>query len=698
MPRRFIGRNFRAKYYVAVAIGIYNITGQSSIHSPTLMRRKIISKIADWRIIRHFLKAPMPQWIVYVIDILIVFFSALFTILLGPGDPTGGFDGWFFSWPNRVGMVVAVYALVFWIIKPYRSIIRLSAIEDTYHIALAVTAASAILSLIDIIVQCTLSPRFVGLWNIFVIGVVIFAMMTVMRLLVKYIYDAVTSLDANRKRVVVLGSALNSFALAAALQSETEGRFRPVMMLSLNHSNINTTISGIPIREYNPDTVAQVFDECGCDTLLFLATQIEFMRSGGADVFLNNNIKLLMLNQIEEFGVNDNQMPDISHHVQDIKIEDLLGREPIINNNPIIERNMHGAVVMVTGAGGSIGSEIVRQLCRFGASKLVLVDQAETPMHDLQLEINHDYPKQNIELCIADVANRPRMEQIFSSLRPRYVYHAAAYKHVPMMECNPTEAITTNVFGTKNLADLAVKYGVDRFVMISTDKAVNPTNIMGASKRIAEIYTQSLANKLRQESTGTYTRFITTRFGNVLGSNGSVIPLFRKQIAKGGPVTVTHRDIIRYFMTIPEACSLVLEAGCMGSGGEIYIFDMGKPVKIYDLATRMISLAGLRPGKDIQIIETGLRPGEKLYEELLNNHEQIIATNHKKIMIAKVRLYDYDDVCTRLEKLRAVTIEGNTEDVVTQMKLLVPEYKSQNSVWQALDARIDQSMSIHEQT
>jgi len=523
-------------------------------------------------------------------------------------------------------------------------------------------------------------------------------MMTVMRLLVKYIYDAVTSLDANRKRVVVLGSALNSFALAAALQSETEGRFRPVMMLSLNHSNINTTISGIPIREYNPDTVAQVFDECGCDTLLFLATQIEFMRSGGADVFLNNNIKLLMLNQIEEFGINDNQMPDISHHVQDIKIEDLLGREPIINNNPIIERNMHGAVVMVTGAGGSIGSEIVRQLCRFGASKLVLVDQAETPMHDLQLEINHDYPKQNIELCIADVANRPRMEQIFSSLRPRYVYHAAAYKHVPMMECNPTEAITTNVFGTKNLADLAVKYGVDRFVMISTDKAVNPTNIMGASKRIAEIYTQSLANKLRQESTGTYTRFITTRFGNVLGSNGSVIPLFRKQIAKGGPVTVTHRDIIRYFMTIPEACSLVLEAGCMGSGGEIYIFDMGKPVKIYDLATRMISLAGLRPGKDIQIIETGLRPGEKLYEELLNNHEQIIATNHKKIMIAKVRLYDYDDVCTRLEKLRAVTIEGNTEDVVTQMKLLVPEYKSQNSVWQALDARIDQSMSIHEQT
>lgn len=661
------------------------------------MRRRIISNIADWRIIRHFLKAPLPQWVVLVCDILIVFFSALITILFGHGDPTAGFPGWIFDWPARAGVVVAVYAFVFCLVKPYRSIIRLSAIEDTYHIALSVVLSSAVLFIIDIITQCSASIRLVGMWNIFVIGVITFALMTVVRLLVKYIYDAVTSLDANRKRVVVLGSALNSFALAAVLQSETDGRFRPVMMLSLNHSNINTTISGIPIRDYNPDTVAQVFEECGCDTLLFLATQIEFMRSGGADVFLNNNIKLLMLNQIEEFGVNDDQMPDISHHVQDIKIEDLLGREPIINNNPLIEQNMHGAVVMVTGAGGSIGSEIARQLCRFGASKLVLVDQAETPMHDLQLEITHNYPNQDIELCIADVANRPRMEQIFASLKPRYVYHAAAYKHVPMMECNPTEAITTNVFGTKNLADLAVKYGVDRFVMISTDKAVNPTNIMGASKRIAEIYTQSLANKLRRECTDAYTRFITTRFGNVLGSNGSVIPLFRRQIAEGGPVTVTHRDIIRYFMTIPEACSLVLEAGCMGAGGEIYIFDMGKPVKIYDLATRMISLAGLRPGKDIQIVETGLRPGEKLYEELLNNHEQIIATNHKKIMIAKVRLYDYDDVCSRLEKLRALTIEGKTEDVVMQMKLLVPEYKSQNSVWQAIDNRIDKSKSIHEQ-
>lgn len=662
------------------------------------MRRRIISKLADCSIIRHFLKAPMPQWVVLVCDILIVLFSAALTILLGHGDPTTSYHGWQFAWYIRISAVVAIYALTFYIIKPYRSIIRLSAIEDTYHIAISVVIASFTLGILEAVFQWTATPRFIGLWNIFVIAVITFALMTVVRIFVKYVYDAVSSIDANRKRVIVLGSALNSFALAAALQSETDGRFRPVMMLSLNHSNINTTISGIPIRDYNPDTIAQTFEEANCDTLLFLATQIEFMRSGGADVFLNNNIKLLMLNQIEEFDTNDSQTPNISPHVQDIKIEDLLGREPIINNNPVIEQSMHGAVVMVTGASGSIGSEIVRQLCRFGAAKLVLVDQAETPMHDLQLEIAQKFPRQNIEMYIADVANHDRMEHIFATTRPRYIYHAAAYKHVPMMESNPTEAVTTNIFGTKNLADLAVKYNVDRFVMISTDKAVNPTNIMGASKRIAEIYTQSLANKLRRESDGPYTRFITTRFGNVLGSNGSVIPLFRKQIEQGGPVTVTHRDIIRYFMTIPEACSLVLEAGCMGTGGEIYIFDMGKPVKIYDLATKMISLAGLRPGKDIQIIETGLRPGEKLFEELLTDHEQITTTKHSKIMIAKVRLYDYNDVCDRLQSLYVANHQGDEIQIVTRMKQLVPEYKSQNSVWQSIDDKILDSQVIHEQT
>lgn len=306
----------------------------------------------------------------------------------------------------------------------------------------------------------------------------------------------------------------------------------------------------------------------------------------------------------------------------------MLGRKQIDNDNPYIEQQITDQTILITGAAGSIGSEIVRQVAQLNAKEIILVDQAETPMHEIQIELEENYPTVKTHLFIGDITNRSRMEEVFKKYHPRFVYHAAAYKHVPMMEHNPSEAILTNVFGTKNIADLSIAYDVEKFVMISTDKAVNPTNIMGASKRIAEIYVQSLFlhNKRRDKKS---TQFITTRFGNVLGSNGSVIPRFRKQIEEGGPVTVTHREIIRYFMTIPEACSLVLEAGCMGNGGEIYIFDMGKPVKIYDLACRMITLAGLKPNEDIKIIETGLRPGEKLYEELLNNKEQTIATHHK---------------------------------------------------------------------
>ncbi len=330
------------------------------------------------------------------------------------------------------------------------------------------------------------------------------------------------------------------------------------------------------------------------------------------------------------------------------------------------------------------------------AADIVLVDQAETPMHELQLQMEAAHPDIKIHLFIGDVANAGRLEQAFMRYRPRYVFHAAAYKHVPMMERNPSEAILTNVFGTKNLADLAIKYKVEKFVMISTDKAVNPTNIMGASKRIAEIYVQSLFYHIRGKSDSKSTRFITTRFGNVLGSNGSVIPLFRKQIEQGGPITVTHRDIIRYFMTIPEACSLVLQAGTMGAGGEIFVFDMGQPVKIYDLATRMISLSGLRPGEDIEIVETGLRPGEKLYEELLNDKEMTMATRHNKIMVAKVRIYDYNEVCGHLDTLRQLTELGEYHDIVAEMKRMVPEYKSKNSQWESVDKEISKNEVITE--
>lgn len=497
----------------------------------------------------------------------------------------------------------------------------------------------------------------------------------------------ITGVGNKRRPVIVLGAAINSFVLANALKNEVEGSFKPVALLSLSDKKSGTSVNGIPIIQYSPENIKQTFEKYRCDTLLFLSTQIELMRSDFSDVFFNNNIRLLMLNQVEEFEVNGKSMPNLSAHVRNIKIEDLLGREPILNDNHNISNLIHNQVVMITGAAGSIGSEIVRQVAQFGAKEIVLVDQAETPMHYMQLEMEERFPDVSIRLFIANITNRQRMDEAFSLYHPKYVFHAAAYKHVPMMENNPSEAILTNVFGTKNLADLSIAHGVRKFVMISTDKAVNPTNIMGASKRIAEIYVQSLFFHHRKDN-GATTRFITTRFGNVLGSNGSVIPRFSKQIEEGGPVTVTHRDIIRYFMTIPEACSLVLEAGCMGDGGEIYIFDMGKPIKIYDLACRMISLAGLRVGEDIKIVETGLRPGEKLFEELLNDKEMTTATLHKKIMIAKVRKYNYTDVAARLEALMSSLLNGNIHDQVQQMKLIVPEFKSQNSQWEHIDKEL----------
>lgn len=561
--------------------------------------------------------------------------------------------------------------------------------SDIYRIAILVATSSLFLVLLVLVLELITGNRYISIWNIFIIGVFSFSLMMCMRLVVKYLYAIFSGNVLKRKPVIVLGSAINSYVLASALKNEVDGRFDPVALLSLSEKKNETMVNGIPIIKYNKEEIIEVFQRYKCDTLLFLSTQIELMRSGFADVFLGNNIKLLMLNQVEEFEIEENASVNLSTHVQNIKIEDLLGREIIKNNNPLIEQQIRNQVVLITGAAGSIGSEIVRQVALFNAKEIILVDQAETPMHELQLELEEKYPNVKVKLFIGDITNLNRMEHVFSQYRPRYVFHAAAYKHVPMMENNPSEAIHTNVFGTKIIADLAIKYEVDKFVMISTDKAVNPTNVMGASKRIAEIYVQSLFFHQKKIKDGQHTRFITTRFGNVLGSNGSVIPRFRQQIEEGGPVTVTHRDIIRYFMTIPEACQLVLEAGCMGMGGEIYIFDMGKPIKIYDLASRMITLAGLRPNVDIQIVETGLRPGEKLYEELLNDKELTMATTHKKIMIAKVRTYEYDEIEKHINKLQQMLIHDNLHDIVVEMKYIVPEYISQNSKWQDIDMEIN---------
>jgi FlaA1/EpsC-like NDP-sugar epimerase len=638
-----------------------------------------------------FKKAPSPQWLVFAADLMIVLTASFLTLNYNP-DPTAELVGAAYYIPSKVLAIILVYVVSMLIVKPYRSIVRLSAFEDTYRIVQTVCLASALAIIAEMIQSSFTGHHIVGIWSIFVLGFISFSLFLLVRIAIKFLYHCSCNIN-KRKPVVILGSDYNQFALAASLAAEENGTYNPVLLLNLDGKRIGSLVNGIPIEPYSADTVSELFERYNCNTLLFLHDQIDFMRSEAADIFLSHNIKLLMLNHIEEYDAEDKELSKVSAHVQNIKIEDLLSRDPIVNNNPLISESTRDKTVLITGAAGSIGSEIVRQIASYKPGRIILLDQAETPMHDMQLELEQKFKDVNKVMCIADVSNYARLDEIFSTYRPQIVYHAAAYKHVPMMEANPIEAVVTNVFGSKNVADLSMRYGAEKFVMISTDKAVNPTNIMGASKRIAEIYVQSLALSIKNEHRAA-TNFITTRFGNVLGSNGSVIPLFRRQIAQGGPVTVTHHDIIRYFMTIPEACSLVLEAGCMGNGGEIYIFDMGKPVKIYDLASRMISLSGLRPNVDINIVETGLRPGEKLYEELLNEKELTTATQHKKIMIAKVRTYDYADVCASLNRLRDVVDTHVTHDIVAQMKTIVPEFKSQNSEFELIDKELTKQLSI----
>lgn len=632
---------------------------------------------------------------VWLVDMLMIAVSCLITYGLSPTAviPIPGW--WGDAWAQGIAVFV-VYAIMMLFIRTYKYIVRISVLEDMYRVVLLVTSTSAILFVVSIISWFLVGYAYFGIWNIFVVALLAFTMLMFTRLGVKYVYRQLRNNRYKRTRVIALGSTLNSFAYASSLNDDPQGQYKVVALISLLTDSNVSSINNIPLLQYNQDRIKEIFKKYNCDQLIFPAGQLKFMRAGAADIFLKHHIKLLMYSDIKEIDSNTG-LEKQTGSVRDIKIEDLLGRDVIHPDTSVVEKLMCKQVVMITGAAGSIGSEIVNQVASLKADEIVLVDQAETPMHELQLSMEQKHPETVIHLFIGDVSNIKRMEEAFKRFHPRYVFHAAAYKHVPMMEQNPSEAISTNVFGTKNLADLSIKYGVEKFVMISTDKAVNPTNIMGASKRIAEIYVQSLFFHNRRNADVQTTKFITTRFGNVLGSNGSVIPLFRKQIEKGGPVTVTHRDIIRYFMTIPEACSLVLQACTMGNGGEIFVFDMGSPVKIYDLATRMISLSGLKPGEDIKIVETGLRPGEKLYEELLNDKEKTISTRNDKIMIANVRTYQYNEVMTHIDILYNATVNGNYHDIVAEMKRLVPEFKSKNSQWESVDNEIKSSDVISEE-
>ncbi len=651
----------------------------------------IFNKLLSLKWVLAFKSQTVPRWMVLFADLGIVTFCY---ILLAMSDVFSS-SLFFVEMLRNWAIVIGVYLLMILFTKTHTSIIRLSVIEDLYRVFKVVALSAVLLIGINFAVHQVFGLKLMHYWSIVILGAISFSFLVIERLAIKHIYSRLTHAFSGRQRVLVLGTSISSLILATALKNELDGKFNPIGLLAEKDANTPDEINGFKVYPYNEETLVNTFVENGIHALIFHHDKAKEVGLNYADFFIKNNLRILSFNRVEEFDTDHSEEKEernISTYVKEVQIEDLLGREPIVLNNSLVRSNIRDSVVLVTGACGSIGSEIVKQIASYKAKQIVLVDQAETPMHDLSLEMKDQFPNANVVLFMGDVQNRERMELAFATYRPKFVFHAAAYKHVPMMEINPTEAVLTNVMGTKNIADLALKYGVYKFVMVSTDKAVNPTNVMGCTKRLSEIYTQSLYFNAKQK--GKITQFITTRFGNVLGSNGSVIPLFRKQIAAGGPVTITHRDIIRYFMTIPEACSLVLEAGCMGHGGEIYIFDMGKPVKIYDLATRMISLAGLRPNVDIQIKEIGLRPGEKLYEELLADKENTIedVTGNDKIMIAKVRTYDFNNVLDHISNIISFAKKGNVHDMIKSMKLFIPEYHSHQSEFEQIDKEIQEEV------
>ena len=640
-----------------------------------------------YNILKPLSDRTTPRWIILLIDLLIVALSYTITTLSGSFESTIG--GPYDLLRNYI-ILVGVFMIVSFFTKSYAYIIRLSALNDLFRTLSLCAISMIILSTTNIVVQQITQKALISMWELSFVVLLAMCMMIAERLIAKYIYARITAISHHNQRVLVVGSSMRSVMIANWLQQDLNGRYTPVGLLSFKQqTNGRTSKNNYPVYFFSPETFDNIVETLNVSALIVDRKNLGVLRSEAATKILDSGIKVFTLNHIEDIDLTESNdtATNFAPQIRNVEIEDLLCRAPIITDNTLVRQNIYGRTVLITGACGSIGSELVRQVAACKAKLVVCVDQAETPMHDLMLEMKQSFPEIPIICFIGSVQNKTRMEQAFNLYRPTLVIHAAAYKHVPMMEINPTEAIINNVYGSKIIADLAVEYGANKFVMVSTDKAVNPTNVMGATKRLAEIYTQSLffENKKR----GLQTQFITTRFGNVLGSNGSVIPIFRRQIESGGPVTITHKDIIRYFMTINEACSLVLEAGCMGNGGEIYVFDMGKPVKIYDLAAKMISLAGFRPGKDIKIVETGLRPGEKLYEELLNDKETTTATINEKIMIATVTKYDYEQVETAINEIIALAASGNTHEMIKAMKLFIPEYRSNNSEFETIDREIE---------
>ena len=630
------------------------------------------------KIFHRYLSAKvLPIWTILLIDVLIIVVSSLLAYALRYDFRSIFLES--STIDKTIVWTVIVNLVFFRVFRTYSNVLRFSSFIDIMRIFVSLTVSYALLMISSVLLASYLDIRLAPVSVLFMAYIISFAIMSCSRIVVKMFYELLNFDGSHSANVFIYGAKEAGVNIAKALRVNLRNHYRLRGFIADEPELINKVMMGVKVFP-NDESLIDVLNDRDVHTIIISPAKMEELKkSDMADRLLAHNIKLMTAPSLSEWSgqtLNRTQL-------KEIQIEDLLQRDPIEIDIHKVASHLEGKRVMITGAAGSIGSEIMRQVASFNPYKLILVDQAETPLHDIRLELQDRWRDIDAETIIADISNATRMEDIFKEYQPQYIFHAAAYKHVPMMEDNVSESIQINVFGTRTLADLAVKYGAEKFVMISTDKAVNPTNVMGCSKRICEIYVQSLAKKL-QEKGGHVTQFITTRFGNVLGSNGSVIPRFRDQIQRGGPVTVTHPEIIRYFMTIPEACRLVLEAGSMGNGGEIYIFDMGKPVKIVDLAKRMISLSGRT---DVKIEFTGLRHGEKLYEELLNVKELTKPTYHEKIMIATVREYDYDEVKQRIQKLIEVSYTYDQMQIVAAMKDIVPEFISKNSCFEALDKK-----------